>query len=189
QRKSRTHAELEYTRARFDVQRLDDPFDARKEDALKDLVVEVRELRVDLATVRIGRSAVALNAHGPPFVRLPRAEWPAPFAPEPSTPLDRSLLWSGGRSASKLPLERHDVPLPEPPLPPLLECGQQMLPRELVDGIEADVEYLRHLFAVQVDVVPVKHRVRALRWIGLALHTTHAKNRSRRSTPHAPRRT
>src|SRR5689334_19146087 len=90
----------------------------------------------------------------------------SPFAP------------SGRGCASKLSLERSNVSLAEAPLSSLLERRQQVLASELVDGIGADVEYLRHLFAVQVDVVPVEHRVRALRWMEWAVHTTAPKMRS-----------
>src|SRR6266403_3808653 len=68
---------------------------------------------------------------------------------------------SSGRRTPQLPFERRDVALPEPPLPPLLEGRQQMLAREFVDGIRAHVEDLRHLFAVQIAVVPVEHRARS----------------------------
>jgi hypothetical protein len=36
-----------------------------------------------------------------------------------------------------------------------------MLARELVDGVRAQIEDLRDLFAVQMDVVPVEHRSRS----------------------------
>src|SRR5690349_16725569 len=68
---------------------------------------------------------------------------------------------SGGSRAAQLAFERGDVALSEPPLSPLLEGGQEVLACEFVDGIRTHVEDLRHLFAVQIPVVPVEHRARS----------------------------
>src|SRR6266481_8189163 len=76
---------------------------------------------------------------------------------------------SSGRRTPQLPFERRDVALPEPPLPPLLEGRQQMLAREFVDGIRTHVEDLRHLFTVQIAVVPVEHRARSPRGMPAAI--------------------